>query len=263
MTGQRLLARRDLLKLSAAGLLAGCGGSTGGALVTPSFAVGGLERDPGAGPLGFASGRGWQITLEAAAMTLGPIYFNIGAPNGEAFRGPLVIVQVTHQVVVDLLDPVLHPVPGGADGQSGRAVVAEIGLLPPDASSSDADRARFGQAFGLIAGRASKAGVEIPFAGVLAIDRSLATPQTPLAALQRVRSAAVDLEFTAAPQQLTMRVDPRLWFESVEFDQLLAGAPDADGRYGWPLRGSFMTLLLQGVKAEEAVYRFALAPAPL
>lgn len=237
-------------------LASACADTTGGGLVSAPFVVGGLDR-PDAGPLTFTTAAGWTVTLEHARIALGPFYFNLSPPPTHAFRAGVVVVEATEQRVVDPLDATLFPLTTPADGETGHAVAAEIGLLPPDATAS-ADALEFlHQDVGRVVGTAVKAGVTISFDGPIAIDRSLATAQTPLAALQRINGAGCDLRFTEAPQTVTLRVDPRPWFEQVEFGSLSAG-PQVGGRFTWDSHTTFGSQLLQGVQSVQGVYRFSI-----
>jgi len=230
-------------------------GSTGGALVTLPFRAGGQQAG---GPLTFTSQSGWTVTLQTAKIALGPFYFNNVPASTETFRNGLVVIQVTRQVVVDAIDPSLHDVLGGADGETGHAVAVEIGLFPPDTTQPSSTRSELGGNFGLVAGTATKGSTTVAFSGPIAIDTSVLTPQN-AALLQRVRGAAVDLDFTAAPQALELRVDPTHWFDTADFSALLQGTP-SNGVYTWSVPGPFVNSLLQGVRLEIGVYQFQLVP---
>jgi hypothetical protein len=249
-------------------LLVSCSNTTGGALITLPFSVGGVEQ-PSAGPLTFSTLPGWTVTLEEARIALGAYYFNVSPPSGAAVRTGLIIVQVTHQALIDPLDPTLVDVSGGADGETGTAVAVEMQLLPPDASQpSEAAAiicppANFTQANcpneAFVQGTATKAGMTVPFAGFVNIDVSAATPQKPAEALQRViGSFAPSLTFTAAPQQLSLRIDPRPWFDTADFATLLTSTP-TNGRYTWDNKSTFHSQLLQGIQTLTG-YNFALQP---
>jgi hypothetical protein len=228
-------------------------GSTGGALITLPFRAGGQR----AGPLTFTTLTGWTVTLTTAKIALGPFYFNNVPPSTQSFRSGLVIIQVTRQVVVDVLDPSLHDVPGGADGETGRSVAVEIGLFPPDATQPSSVRSQLGGNLGLVAGTATKGATTLAFSGPVTIDTN--NPQTPLVAVARVNGAVVDLDFTANPQALELRVDATHWFDSVDFSQLLQGTP-TNSVFTWTVNSPFMAHLVAGVKQETGVYQFRLVP---
>jgi hypothetical protein len=241
-------------------LLTCCSGTTGGALLHLPFRAGGIARDASQ-PFTFTTASGWTVTLDRAEQAVGPLYFNLSAPPTDQFRGGQVIVQVTQQQVIDLLDPTLHDVAAGADGETGHAVSVEIGLRPPDATQSDDARTLLGQGFAYVSGTARKAGAaDVAFAGPLVIVAVLPTSTTnpPLDQLQRVKGAAVDLTFSAAPQRLELRVDPSHWFDAVDFAPLLT-APTTDGtHHTWKPNSVFQTQVLAGVRGEIGVYDFQL-----
>jgi hypothetical protein len=250
---------RRTLSVLALGLLASCSNTTGGALIKLPFSVGGVER-PAPGPLTFSTAAGWTVTLEQARLSLGPYYFNVSPPSGAAFRTGVVIDQVTRQVVVDPLDPTLVDVVGGADGETGVAVAVEMGLTPPDTSQTAEVQALLGDAEAYVLGSATKAGVTVPFAGFVTIDISQASPQKPVAALQRIiGSFEQTLTFTAAPQQLSLRVDPGPWFDATDFSLLLTSPPGADGNYTWDNKSTFHGELLQGIQTLTG-YNFTVQP---
>jgi hypothetical protein len=255
-----------------AALCAASCGTTGGKLINVGFRAGGLSRAAG-GPLTFATAQGWTVTLQTARIALGPFYFNVEPPPTSAFRGGTVILEATEQVIVDPLDPALKDVPGGADGETGDSLVVEIDLFAPDSHASAKDRQLLGKNIAYVAGTASKGSVTVPFAGPIAINTTLVTPQTPLVALERVNGASAALSFGAGTQAVEMRVDPGPWFDGVDFAALLGGAPVA-GVYSWSAgncdgnnaaefdsaRCTFQNELVSGVQQKSGVYRFAVAP---
>ena len=178
-------------------------GSTGGALVTLPFRAGGQQAG---GPLTFTSQSGWTVTLRTAKISLGPFYFNSVPASTETFRNGLVIIQVTRQVVVDALDPSLHDVLGGADGESGHAVAVEIGLFPPDTTQPSSTRSELGSNFGLVAGTATKGSTTVAFSGPVAVDTSVLTPQNAaLLQLGLVLNLPRPLLTSGAPQRSDRR----------------------------------------------------------
>ncbi len=228
---------------------AACANTTGGDLVTMPFQAGGTSLDA------FATPTGWTVTLQQALIAVGPFYFNVDPPPTDEFRAGVVIIQATEQTIVDALDPTLHDVTGGANGETGSAVAVEIGLLPPDSSDEVAhpdDAETIGGGFAFVAGSASNGAMTVPFEGQIVIDQTLVTPTEPLADLQRIRGASVDLTFTEA-QQLVLHVDPTHWFDQSDFSQLAAGT--------WTVDTTFAAQLLEGVKGETGVYLFDLVSA--
>jgi hypothetical protein len=250
-------------------LLAACSNSTSGGLLQIPYSIGGPQFADG-GPLQFTTAMGWNVTLQAAKIDLGPFYFNIDPPNTSQFRDGVVIVEALRQVTLDLLDPTLVPVPGGAQGELGTAKAAEIDLLPPDPTISDPDvvgptdtsSAYFsGVALGPVDG-----GLVVPFQGWITINQSLtsSSSSTPLPWLQRVNGALCNLDFSSGQQSLTLRVDPTSWFDTADFSELPGGASGAgaltgDGGYGWDTASNFHAAVLGQIQATTGVYAFDLS----
>lgn len=234
-----------------------CANTTGGDLVTLPFGAGGTSLGA------FATPAGWTVTLQQALLAAGPFYFNVDPPSTDEFRSGVVIIQATEQTIIDALDPTLQDVTGGANGETGSAVSVEIGLSPPDQTDQLAqpdDAELIGGGFAYVAGTATNGSLTVPFQGQIVIDQSLVTPTEPLADLQRIRGASVDLAFTAAPQQLELHVDPTHWFDQSDFSQIASGPPPIDG-YTWSVDTTFAAQLLEGVKGETGVYLFDLGSA--
>jgi hypothetical protein len=236
---------------------AACSNTTGGALFHIPFQAGGVDRDV-TEPFTFTSPTGWVITLDAATrVALGPFYFNVAPPSPNTFRSGVDIAEVTQQVVVHPLDPTLHAATSGVDGETGQAVSAEVGLLPPDATASDDDATALGTGFAFVAGTAARGATTVSFAGNVSINAALVTPQSPLADLARVEGADVHLAFTSSSKSLVLRVDPTHWFDQVDFDTI-ARTSSVGGRVTWTVNSTFHTQLLQGVKSAGGVYDFAI-----
>ena len=176
-----------VLVLLALGIV-GCGGTTGGHLLQVPFEAGGIARDASQ-PFTFVTEQGWTVTLTQAEVVLGPLYFNVIASQTVGFRSGVVIMQVTRQFIVDMLNPTLVAVPNGADGESGTAVSVEVGFFTAVNGYNEggegtiqlpaplADGGQQGTAF--LAGQASKGGVIVPFAGRVQITNALVTGLEP------------------------------------------------------------------------------------
>ncbi len=235
-------------------LATACTNTTGGDLVSLPFQAGGTALGA------FTTPTGWTVTLQQALIAAGPFYFNVDPPSTGEFRSGVVIIQATEQTIIDALDPTLYDVTGGANGETGTTVSVEIGLLPPDQTNQLAqpDEAEtIGGGFAFVAGTATNASLTVPFQGQIVIDQTLVTTTEPLADLQRIRGASVDLAFTAAPQQLELHVDPTHWFDQSDFSQIANGPPPFGG-YTWTVDTTFAAQLLEGVKGETGVYLFDL-----
>ena len=238
-----------------------CSTTTGGDLITLPLHAGGVSRDA-TRPFSFVTLGGWNVTLDHALIAVGPLYFNVDAPRTGTFRSGLVIVEATEQTIVDTLDPTLHDVPGGADGETGTAVAVEIGLLSPDPTNQaaqPADAELLGGGFGFVSGTAVMGATTVPFQGALAVNTSLVTPTEPLADLERIKGAGVELSFGSAARTLELQIDPTHWFDQSDFSTLASGNPPPGG-FTWTVDTTFAAQLLEGVKAESGVYEFDLVP---
>jgi hypothetical protein len=232
------------------------------------YSIGGPQFADG-GPLQFTSAMGWKVTLQAAKIDLGPFYFNIDPPNTSQFRDGVVIVEALRQVTLDLLDPTLVPVPGGAQGELGTAIAVEVDLLPPDPTITDPDVVgptdTSSAFFSGVATGPADAGMIVPFRGWITIDQSLASSSTPLPWLQRVNGAVCALDFSGDQQALTLRVDPTSWFDTADFSELPGDGsgggvnPGDGGPYGWDETSNFHLAVLGQIQATTGVYAFALS----
>lgn len=210
----------------------GCGGTTGGHLLQVPFEAGGIARDASQ-PFTFVTEQGWTVTLTRADVMLGPLYFNVIASQPSVFRSGVVIMQVTRQFIVNMLDPTLVAVPNGADGESGTAVSVEVGFFTAVNGYNDtiqlpaplAEEGQQGTAF--LAGQASKGGVIVPFAGRVQITNALVTGLDPIDYLARVAGALCNLTFTPTSGPLELRVNPSRWFDQANFCDLVTTPPAA------------------------------------
>ena len=208
----------------------GCGGTTGGHLLQVPFEAGGIARDASQ-PFTFVTEQGWTVTLTQADVVLGPLYFNVIASQTIGFRSGVVIMQVTQQFIVNMLDPTLVAVPNGADGETGTAVSVEVGFFTAVNGYNDtiplpaplAEDGQKGTAF--LAGQASKGGVIVPFAGRVQITNALVTGLDPIDYLARVGGALCNLTFTPTSGPLELRVNPSRWFDQANFCDLVVSPP--------------------------------------
>ncbi len=226
-----------------------CGGTTGGNLIQMPLQVGGIARDASL-PFTFVTGQGWTVKLTAAQVVLGPLYFNIDANSTASFRSGVVIVQATEQFIVDMLDPTLQNVPGGANGETGTAVSVEIdfytkqngynymALVGTDggATTLPAPLAANGQeGTAYLAGEATKQGAVVDFAGRVQITGALITEISPIDFLATLSGACAgvnpqippgcNLEFTTTSGPVQLRVDPATWFDQANFCNLVHPPP--------------------------------------
>lgn len=166
----------------------GCGDETAGEALSFDTAALGVT-DTGAPSDPFTNNKGWRITLERAALALGPIYyysaeaqaslfdrlFSIKSANAcpahAQFDKGSVLGEIRQQVVVDLLTA--SPTPTGiSDGEKGRCKMFELHFHPPGEIPAASDDAAFaplnGHSF-FIRGLAERDDTAIHFEGFLTI----------------------------------------------------------------------------------------------
>lgn len=272
-----MTARRPPLPLFAAALalLAACDDSTGLSRVSFRLRAAGVARDASQ-PLTLTTQSGWDVTVSAARVALGPFYFNVAAPVA---RRPLsllrearadvgqsqlesgrIVAQVTERIVVDALDPTPRLV-GDGDGTSEQVNTAELWLLPQAPGGAP----ELAGAVAELAGEARRGADVVPFLARLKLDQAQvdkAASQT-LQDLRTVRGVPASLPLqTAAPSgaEVLLRVDPAPLLAQADFAPLL-NAPPVDGRYQASDSDLVTLALRQGVRQRSGVYQFLWQPA--
>jgi hypothetical protein len=209
-----------------------CGAGTGGEAVLVDL------RARGSAVRTFTTSNGWQVTLDAAAVAFGPVYFAENPPPRAArwtapsswwaglaalvvpqahahagdnqFNGGQVFAEIAEFVVVDALaDAGVDFDDVGAVG--GRVRSWEVNL---PAAAVEVGAPLFGhQAFAR--GTATKDGVVVVFAGGT-------TPESD--ARRRVQGLPVDAAIGDGAT-ITVRAHPEAWFDGIDFAALV----DEDG----------------------------------
>lgn len=266
---------RVLTLALAIALSASCGGTTGGAHVTfPAFAAG--PTNATGGPLEFTNAvaglPGYHVVLTRARLHIGAAYLKpttqiLGAQATACYfaQPGFYTVEVLNSLDVNALSPTPQPFPGDGFATSVQVHAGELWLTGGDINTID-DRTVILD----VAGTADQAGVSYPFAGSLTIARNrLPTSQDPafpslhpICKERIVTNIPVDL--TPEPGgSLTLRVDPRGWFDQVDFKKLtpsgsppvyqfVDGGPDANCTEG-PCPSA---ALYSGLKSVTGVYQF-------
>ncbi|HVZ35528.1 MAG TPA: hypothetical protein VG963_24050 [Polyangiaceae bacterium] len=248
--------------------LAGCGGSTGSALVQFSGSASG-PSDATGGPLTFTSGFGADITLTSARLHLAAVYLNQSVPASGAASEPCIspgiyVAEVFGPLDVDLLsaDPVPFPVAG--EGTETPAKTAEVWL-----SGGDVNAATDATVILSVAGTAVQNAQSYPFRADLTIsaNRQLAVTnpalpgQSPICHQRIVTPILVDLTPTNGGL-LALQIDPRAMFNAVDFsradpvpgDPSAVQIPDTSGGAGGAL--------FKGLTANSGVYSFSWQATP-
>lgn len=226
-------------------LASACEPGTGGQPITFSLALATAPSIPGAAHGVFTTSTGWDVILEEACIAVGPIYFFAGAshlqqasatantrrPASWANRFFHLVVQPAHahpgdshfsggevrgewlgQVALDALAPIPLPL-GLQNGLAGSVRSFSLRLDPPRGPLA-ADLCLRGH-HAWVSGVASKAGVNIPFEGGLAIEN--------IGTNRRVDGLPLVGEFSTGTG-VRIAVRPSVWLDQADFDALTVDA---------------------------------------
>lgn len=227
-----LLSLRRSAAVFAVGALAAtlaCEAGTGGRRAHFDLAV------ATAGAATFRTSTGWDVTLESACISLGPLYlfaepsvtaklqrraYDLLVPTAHAhpgvdhFYGGEVRGEWLDQIVVNAVDPT--PVELGAfEGIAGDVRSATLGVYPPK-PTIDAPCLRGHHAY--VVGVARQADRVIAFEGGLDIE----------AVGDRRRVAIATTLLVDDGERVVVSVDPRPWLDQAKFEEL--AVDEASGR---------------------------------
>ena len=210
-------------------LLAGaCGGDTGQQRVAFEVRAAGAEG----GAARFTNDYGWTVELQAAAVSLGPIYFFDGEPLISLDRlldwlSPIAVAhahpghyvageamgQLLEQHSVDLLAGPATSL-AMADGVTGPYNSARVALRP-----SAADDALLAGRSAVVSGRATLAGEDpVDFEGSLELDLE-------------IEGIPCGLRVDGRPGHMQIAVDLQRWFKRVDFATMPAASVDGIQRF--------------------------------
>ena len=210
-------------------LLTGCVQTTGGEVVAFSAKAGG---DPGivtGAPLTFTTPAGFDVTLARARLTVGALYLNQQNPQNysletSCIQDGIYSGEVRGAVVVDALSPTPVDFPVQGNGTTAPTRAAELWLTGGDVFA-DTDATVLLDVAGTATPTAG--GASFPFEGQLTISSNRVIPprnpalpgSNPLCRQRIVSPIPVDATLSAGAT-LTLLVDPRAWFSSVDFSGL-------------------------------------------
>ena len=202
-----------------------CIGTTGGGLVSfPAYASGpqGINRSES-----FHLGSGFDVALATAKMHIGAIYVNTAPPstgsqNSSCVNPGQYVAEVASAVDVDLLSDAPQPFSASGDGTADVAESAELWLTGGDINSS-ADSTVIVSLQGI----ATRNGNSYPFRATVTISNNRAIPvsnpalpgQNPICRQRIVSGIPVNLRVFEGGT-LRLRIDPRGWFNNVDFSKL-------------------------------------------
>lgn len=226
MTRHRL-ALGTLMTLAVLVTISACEPGTGGRRVMFDLAI---EAAPSS--RSFRTALGWDVTLEEACVSVGPLYLyaqpGLSAslrraydwlvpsahahPGVDHFNGGEVRGEWLEQIAVDLTSSGRVDL-GAREGIAGEARSATIGIHPPQAEALGAPTClRSHQAY--VVGSATRDDVTVRFEGGLDIE-DVGTKRR----MQIATAVVIDDQ-----RRLLVTVDPRPWFDHMKFDELTVDA---------------------------------------
>jgi hypothetical protein len=235
---------RSLMVLSCAvALVAACVGTTGGELVAfPAAAAGPVDAQADK-PLEFMTGR-WHVVLTRATLHIGAVYLDQSQPvSGSQGTSCILpgtyVAQVTTGRDVDLLSPTAQRFPVQGKGTTfPPALVGQIWLTCGDINAETQATCRPDNPTTpvlIIAGTADDPnGATIPFEGTITIGANRQATGSQAAGGDPIcKDRIVSIPANVTVQStggLLVRIDPRQFFNSLDFSQL---PKLADGKYGF------------------------------
>lgn len=205
--------------------LSACVGQTGGDTLVFSVAASGPADAIAGQPLAFSTG-GFDVSLTRAQLHVGAVYLDQSAPvsGGQAtgcYLTGTYVAEETSPLDVDLLDPGEQRFPANARGITDPAPrVGELWLTGGDVNAGSDPTVILS-----IAGTETQAGTALPFTGTVTIGANRQQQTTGAAGGSPICKARI---VTPIPAPVTLqssggllvRIDPRRFFEDVDFTQL-------------------------------------------
>ncbi len=251
-------------------LASACIQTTGGRIVAFSAEAGGDPAVVAGGPLRFTTPAGFDVTLTRANLVVGAVYLSQQNPQNYTLETSCVqpgvyTGEVRGGVTVDALSPTPVPFPVEGNGTSLPTRAAELWLTGGDIEADVDDTVVLD-----VAGTATRGADEFPFEGALTIGQNRVTPprnpalpgSNPLCQQRIVAPIAFDAEL-ARGGRLSLLVDARAWFASVDFATLTRAA-DAPPRYRFEDTSTSSAqadkALFNGLRSAAGPYRFTFTP---
>ncbi len=219
---------KTLFPLLFVALLGACIPTTGGNLVTFHAQASGDPALVNGGPLTFTTPRGFEVTLTRARVTVGALYLNQQNPQNysleqSCIQDGIYSGEVRGGLTIDALSPTPQPFPVEGNGTDGPTRAAELWLTGGDLLA-DTDKTVVLD----VAGTAtSPTDGPFPFDARFTISGNRVIPprnpalpgSNPLCRQRIVSPIAFDTRL-AEGSTVSLLVDPRAWFVSVDFTDL-------------------------------------------
>lgn len=218
--------KRIVLALAAL-LSAGCIQTTGGKIVAFEAKASGDPDVVSGGPLAFTTPEGFDVTLTRARLHVGAVYFNQENPQNYTLETSCIQPgvysgEVRAAVDVDALSPTPVTFPVEGNGTSVRTLAAELWLTGGDVGATTDDTVVLD-----VAGTATRGADSFPFEGAFTISqnrvippRNPALPSSNPLCQQRIVAPIPFSTELAEGATVSLLVDPRAWFASVDFSGL-------------------------------------------
>ncbi|HVR61806.1 MAG TPA: hypothetical protein VMU50_07885 [Polyangia bacterium] len=202
-----------------------CVGQTGGDTVVFAVAASGPADAVAGQPLTFSTG-GFSVSLARAQLHVGAVYLDQSAPvsGGQAtgcYLTGTYVAEETSALDVDLLDPAPQRFPTDARGITDPAPrVGELWLTGGDVNAASDPTVILS-----VAGSATQGAVTLAFTGTVTIGANRQPATTSAAGGSPICKQRIVTPIPAAPALrasggLLVRIDPRRYFEAVDFTQL-------------------------------------------
>lgn len=258
------------LVLVVSSLLSGCVQTTGGNLVEFHAQASGDPAVVTGGALSFTSPAGFDVTLTRAQLFAGAVYLSGQNPQNYTLEAACIQPgvyggEVRGAVRVDALSPTPQPFPVAGNGTDARTLGAELWLTGGDVEA-DVDRTVVLD----VAGTATRGADSWPFEGAITISQNRVVPprnpalpgSNPLCQQRIVAPIPFDATLVEAGT-LSLLVDPRAWFASVDFSTLTK-VSDAPLLYRFEDSSTSTAqadkALYNGLRSAVGPYRFTLTP---
>jgi hypothetical protein len=213
--------------LALALVLTGCIQTTGGRVVAFQAQASGDPAIVAGAPLTFTTPRGFDVTLTRARLTVGALYLNQQNPQSYSLEQSCIQEgiysgEVRGGLTVDALSPEAQPFPGEGNGTDNPTRTAELWLTGGDLLADDDKTVLLD-----VAGVATRGAETFPFEGQLTIGANRVIPprnpalpgSNPLCRQRIVSPIAFDATL-AQGSVVSLLVDPRAWFVTVDFAEL-------------------------------------------